>query len=422
MLVRGGRVVDPAQALDRIMDVRVRDGAVVEIGENLAAEPHEEILDASHAVVAPGFIDMHAHLREPGQTEKETIKTGTAAAAAGGFCAVAAMPNTEPALDSPEALESVLHLARNATVRVYPIAAVTKGRLGRELLDYAALARAGAVAFSDDGSTISNAKIARDAAWAAAGVGRCFISHCEDATLKSSAVMHDGQIARKLGVLGSPSLAEDVMVARDLLIARETGKAWHIAHVSTAGAVELIAWMRSAGGRTTCEVTPHHLFFHDDQVRALGSHAKVNPPLRTPADSRSLRDAVRSGIVDAFATDHAPHTALEKHADLSSGAVGFSGLEIAVGAYALAIPDLPLERFVSLLSTNPARILGIPGGTLRVGSPADITIFADRAWRVEAANFYSKGKSTPFDGVTLPRRAVATIVGGRVVMRDGVVS
>lgn len=422
MLLRGGRVVDPAQALDRVADVRVRDRKIVEIGENLAAESHEEILDATNAVVAPGFIDMHVHLREPGQTEKETIATGAAAAAAGGFCAVATMPNTEPAMDSSESLGAVLQLARNAAVRVYPIAAVTKGRHGRELLDYAALARAGAVAFSDDGGTIADAKIARDAALAAAGVAGCFISHCEDASLKASAVMHDGEIARALGVFGSPSLAEDLMVARDLLIARETGKAWHIAHASTAGSIELIAWMRSAGGRATCEVTPHHLLLHEDRVRELGSHAKVNPPLRTPVDSRALRDAVRDGTVDAFATDHAPHTAAEKDADLACGAVGFSGLEIAVGAYALAIPDLPLGRFVSLLSTNPARILGISGGTLRVGSPADITIFADREWTVDARHFHSKGKSTPFDGMVLPRRALATIVDGRIVMRDGVVS
>ena len=422
MLVRGGRVIDPAQGFDRIADVRVRNGAIAEVGEHLAPEALEEIFDATNAVVAPGFIDMHVHLREPGNTDKESIATGAAAAAAGGFCAVAAMPNTQPAIDCIEALKTVLHLARTAAVRVYPIAAVTKGRLGQELLDYEALFRAGAVAFSDDGSTIGDANTVRRAALAAAQTRGCFISHCEDASLKSTAVMHDGETARALGVPGSPSLAEDIMVARDLLIARETGKSWHIAHASTAGSVELIAWMRSAGGAATCEVTPHHLLLHDDRVRALGSHAKVNPPLRSPADSRALRDAVRNGTVDAFATDHAPHTAAEKDADLACGAVGFSGLEIAVGAYALAVPDLPLERFVRLLSTNPARILGIPGGTLRVGAPADITIFADRPWTVDARRFHSKGKSTPFDGVSLPRRAVATIVAGRIAMNDGVVA
>ncbi|MGZ3550752.1 MAG: dihydroorotase [Vulcanimicrobiaceae bacterium] len=418
MLVRGGHVVDPAQGLDARLDVRVRDGVIVELGAHLRADPGEEIVSAQGAYVAPGFIDMHVHLREPGQTEKESIASGTAAAVAGGFTAVACMPNTQPALDTPELIAEVERLARQANqARVWPVAAMTRGRRGAQTLDYEALARAGAVAFSDDGSTVMDARVLRDAALAARNVRGCFISHCEDERLKGDAVMHEGAVSRALRVAGSPGVAEDVIVARDLLIAGDTAKAWHIAHVSTRGSLDVITWARARGIAATCEVTPHHLILTDEEVRKLGSRAKVNPPLRTEQDAAALRDAVRDGTIDAFATDHAPHTHAEKSAPLDCGAVGFSGLEIAVGAYALAVPDLSVTRYVELLSTNPARILGVPGGTLRVGSPADITIFADREWTVDPSQFVSKGKSTPFAGKRLARRAIATIVGGTLKYR-----
>ncbi|MGZ3505454.1 MAG: dihydroorotase [Vulcanimicrobiaceae bacterium] len=418
MLVRGGHVVDPAQGLDARLDVRVRDGVIVELGAHLRADPGEEIVSAQGAYVAPGFIDMHVHLREPGQTEKESIASGTAAAVAGGFTAVACMPNTQPALDTPELIAEVERLARQANqARVWPVAAMTRGRRGVQTLDYEALARAGAVAFSDDGSTVMDARVLRDAALAARNVRGCFISHCEDERLKGDAVMHEGAVSRALRVEGSPGVAEDVIVARDLLIAGDTAKAWHIAHVSTRGSLDVITWARARGIAATCEVTPHHLILTDEEVRKLGSRAKVNPPLRTEQDAAALRDAVRDGTIDAFATDHAPHTHAEKSAPLDCGAVGFSGLEIAVGAYALAVPDLSVTRYVELLSTNPARILGVPGGTLRVGSPADITIFADREWTVDPSQFVSKGKSTPFAGKRLARRAIATIVGGTLKYR-----
>ncbi|MGZ3498525.1 MAG: dihydroorotase [Vulcanimicrobiaceae bacterium] len=418
MLVSGGHVVDPAQGLDARLDVRVRDGVIVELGAHLRADPGEEIVSAQGAYVAPGFIDMHVHLREPGQTEKESIASGTAAAVAGGFTAVACMPNTQPALDTPELIAEVERLARQANqARVWPVAAMTRGRRGAQTLDYEALARAGAVAFSDDGSTVMDARVLRDAALAARNVRGCFISHCEDERLKGDAVMHEGAVSRALRVEGSPGVAEDVIVARDLLIAGDTAKAWHIAHVSTRGSLDVITWARARGIAATCEVTPHHLILTDEEVRKLGSRAKVNPPLRTEQDAAALRDAVRDGTIDAFATDHAPHTHSEKSAPLDCGAVGFSGLEIAVGAYALAVPDLSVTRYVELLSTNPARILGVPGGTLRVGSPADITIFADREWTVDPSQFVSKGKSTPFAGKRLARRAIATIVGGTLKYR-----
>ncbi len=415
MLIHGGRLVDPSQDIDALRDVRIRDGIVAEIGEHLQPNVGEETFDARGAVIAPGFIDMHVHLREPGFSDKETIATGTQAAVQGGFTAVAAMPNTQPALDTPEVLAQLAALvARDARCRVYAIGAITRGRAGNVPVDFAALAAAGAVAFSDDGNTVESARVLRDAALLARKVPGVFISHAEDEGLKGDAVMSAGAVADALGVSGAPSLAEDVIVARDLLIGMDTGKAWHIAHLSTARALDLMRWARARGATATCEVTPHHLLLTDETVREHGAGAKVNPPLRTQDDAAALRAGVRDGTIDVFATDHAPHTAEEKAGDLHTAAVGFTGLEIALGAYALALPGLALDRFVALLSTNPARILGVEGGTLREGTRADVTIFADRSWVVDPSTFASKGKSTPFSGRTLPRRAIATFVGGEL--------
>jgi len=410
VLIRGGRIIDPARRLDAILDLRLRGGVVAEIGEDLQADAGEETFDAAGAFVAPGFLDMHVHLRVPGNPEKETIETGTAAAVAGGFTAVAAMPNTNPAIDTPDLVADLR--SQRASCAIHPIAAITKARLGETLTDYGALRRAGAVAFSDDGSTVMNAKVLRDAANAARATRAPFVVHCEDECLKSGAVMTQGAAAERLGVKGAPSIAEDVIVARDAVIARETGVPWHVAHVSTAGSIRLLGAAREAGAAMTCEVTPHHLVFSDEDVERLGGAARVNPPLRSREDVHALRRAVLAHAVDAFASDHAPHTAAEKSGPLHACAVGFTGLEIAVGAYAYALPTLPIARFVEMLSLNPARILGVAGGTLAPGSPADVTIFADREWTVDPQRFRSKGKSTPFAGMTLPRRVLATIVGG----------
>lgn len=415
LLIRGGRVVDPSQEIDAVRDVLLENGRVAAIGEGL--EPGgAEVFDAMNAIVAPGFIDMHVHLREPGQTQKETIASGSAAAVAGGFTAVACMPNTTPAIDTPAVIADVLQRAAVADLaRVYPIGALTLGREGKELAPYHQLASAGAVAFSDDGATVANPRVLRNAALYARGIAGPLISHCIDDELHGDAVMNEGRASARLGLEGSPALAEDVLVARDLLIARDTGKAWHIAHVTTATAIELIRWAREQGTAVTCEVTPHHLLLHDDLFEDYHARAKVAPPLRTARDADALRAAVREGTIDAFATDHAPHSFEEKAQLLSTAPVGFSGLEIAIGAYAEAFADLPLARFVALLSTNPARILGVPGGTLRVGAPADVTIFGERPWTVDSRTFRSKGKNTPFDGRQFSRRALATFVGGRLV-------
>ena len=386
LLVKGGRIVDPATSLDSLRDLRVRDGIIIEIGEHLQPAASEQIFDASGAIVAPGFIDMHVHLRQPGFPEKETIATGTEAAVRGGFTSVACMPNTNPALDEPEVLRGLLRDARSqARCRVYPIGAITRGRRGAQPCDFAALAAAGAVAFSDDGDTVRDASVLTDAALRAADLTAPLIEHCEP---------------------------EEATVLRDLQIAREMKKAWHIAHVSTAAALECIRSARTQGTCVTCEVTPHHLTFTSALAAQLGPAATVHPPLRGQADVEALRAGVRDGTIDAFASDHAPHTRAQKLGE--TAAPGFSGLEIAVGAYAAALPDLPLMRFVALLSTNPARILGLRAGTLRIGEPADITIFADRPWTVDPETFASKGKCTPFAGQRLPRRVLATVVGGLV--------
>lgn len=390
LLITGGRVVDPVASLDAVRDLRIRNGAVAEIGEHLEPDDGEMLLDASGAIVAPGFIDMHVHLREPGFPEKETIATGTEAAVRGGFSSVACMPNTNPALDAPATLQWLReNVERIGRCRVYPIGAITLERRGREPCDFAALARAGAVGFSDDGDTVQDARVLRDAAVRAREVSGVFISHCEP---------------------------EDLVVARDLLIAAETGKSWHIAHVSTREALELVRGARAQGTRVTCEATPHHLTFTAGDAREIGPAARVNPPLRSERDVAALREGVRDGTIDALASDHAPHTEAEKR-DAASPAPGFSGLEIAVGAYADALPGLPIARFVELLSTNPARILGVPGGTLRPGAPADVTIFAQRPWVVDPSLFASKGKSTPFAGRRLPAKVLATIVGGSLRYR-----
>jgi dihydroorotase len=415
ILIKGGRLADPSLPLDALRDVRITGGVVYEIGEGLQARDSEVVFDATNAVVAPGLVDMHVHLRFPGFPEKETIATGTEAAVRGGFTAVACMPNTQPALDDPSVLRDLLQAAAaDGRCSVYPIGAITRARLGAEPCDFSELARAGAVAFSDDGATVEDARVLRDAALAAHNVDRVFISHCEDEALKAGGVMNEGEVSRAMGVPGAPSVAEDAIVARDLLIAADTAKAWHIAHLTTRAGLDLIRHFRAYGLPATCEVTPHHLNFTDAVVRELRGAGRVNPPLRTDDDVRALRDGVRDGTIDVFASDHAPHTREEKMADLAHAEAGFSGLEIAVGAYAAALPELPMLRFVAMLSTNPSRILGIGGGTLAVGSRGDATIFADRSWLVDPSKFASKGRSTPFAGRTLPRQVLATVVNGSV--------
>ncbi|MEO6913896.1 MAG: dihydroorotase, partial [Candidatus Baltobacteraceae bacterium] len=346
MIIRGGRLIDPSSGIDTLLDLRIDAGLVTAIGERLDSGD-DAVFDATNAYVAPGFIDMHVHLRAPGQPEKETIATGTAAAIAGGFTAVACMPNTVPALDSAATLEELRALIQSeARSRVYSIGAITRQRAGTEPVDYAALAAAGAVGFSDDGYTVMDPAVLLEAAIASRAVAGRFISHCEDERLKANAAMTLGETSKRLGVPAAGSIVEDVIVARDLLIAQQSGHPWHIAHISTRNAVEFMRWATSRGIDATCEAAPHHLMFTDEDVDRLGPAGKVNPPLRSEADVRALREAVLDGTIDAFATDHAPHTQDQKSGDLKGACVGFSGLEIAIGAYALALPTLGISRYV----------------------------------------------------------------------------
>jgi len=419
IIIENGRVIDPSQKLDRVTNLLIDGGRIGGI-DAVAADSTAMRIDAAGRIVTPGLIDMHVHLREPGREEDETIESGTAAALAGGFTSIACIPNTDPPIDTQATVEFVQHQATLADrCNVFVVACVSKNREGKELAEIGQLVQAGAVAFSDDGSPVKNPRLLRQAALYARDVPGVFISHCEDADLKGDAVMNEGVRSVELGLAGAPGLAEDVNVARDVLIGGDTGKPFHIAHLSTAMSVELIRFGRAHEIGVTCEVTPHHLLLGDDRFESFRADAKVNPPLRLESDIAALRSAVRDGTIDAFATDHAPHTREEKAQLLDAAPVGFSGLETALGAYAAALPELPLSRFVALLSTNPARILGVAGGTLRVGSAADVTIFAERPWRVDASTFYSLGKNTPFDGVRFSRRAIATIVDGAFAMRDG---
>ncbi|MEA2511409.1 MAG: dihydroorotase [Thermomicrobiales bacterium] len=437
-LIRGGHVVDPSQGIERPADVIVRDGVIVQVGDdcNLSGV---ETLDASGCIVAPGLIDLHVHLRVPGFEAKETIATGTAAAAAGGFTTICCMPNTRPALDRVEALEDLnARIARDAVVRVYPIAAITLGRAGEQAVDFAALAAAGAIGFSDDGDTTRDSAIMRRALDASRDLNLPIMVHCEDKALADGA-MNEGLVSRQLGISGIPPEAEEIIIARDLMLAHLTGGWLHVLHVSTGRGIDLIRQAKADGVHVTAEVMPHHLTMSDDWVAgdrtllnvnepagepATPGHpdTKVNPPLRTAADTRRLLDALKDGSFDVIATDHAPHASPEKTGtDFEHAAMGMNGLEFAlplllalVRAGHLTIPDL-----IRRLSVEPARLLGKPGGTLAPGAPADIVVFdPTETWRVTPEILRTKSANTPLLGMTLTGRTRYTLVGGQVKFHD----
>ena len=416
----GGRVIDPVLGLDAIRTIVVRNGVVTALldGAPAAPDPHTERVDCAGMVLCPGFIDPHVHVREPGDSHKETLRTALAAAAAGGFSAIAAMPNTRPALDDAA---TVIRLIKDAAAisgaRCYPIGAVTKGREGRALAALRSMAAGGAVAFSDDGAATESLKTLYHAAKLIADLPQAFMSHCHDPSF-DGALMHEGEVSDLLGVPGSPALAEAAIAARDLLVARSTGKRWHLCHISTRMTLEILRWARDAGTAVTAEVTPHHLQCTHEALLGFDAAMRVNPPLRTAADVAALREAVKDGTITVFASDHAPHALSEKEPPLSHACVGFSGLEISVGAIFDALPDVPLSTMVANFSSNVAALLGVRGGTLAVGAPADITgLYLDRAWTVDPARFQSKGKVTPFAGRTFKVQPALTVVGGAPVYR-----
>jgi dihydroorotase len=420
LLVRGGRLVDPAAGRDGRFDVLLEDGVVAEVAEKLEAGD-ARVFDASRLCVFPGFIDLHTHLREPGREYAETIHTGLAAAAAGGFTAVCAMPNTSPVNDTREVCEFIRARAAGAKgARLHPIAALSMGQKGEAMTAFGELADAGAVAFSDDGHWLGGGLL-RHAFEHAGLFSKAIVQHCEDPTLSLRAPMHEGAVSARLGLAGQPAVAEAAAVARDLLLAELTRGRLHIAHLSTARSLELVRRAKADGIAVTCEVTPHHLLLTDEEVASSGfsTRTKMNPPLREASDLVALLAGLRDGTIDAIATDHAPHHADEKAVDFDSAPFGIVGLETAASVIhdrLVARGRLPLERFVWLFTAGPARALGLPGGTLAPGAPADVTLFdAEARWKVDPARFLSKGRSTPFVGWELVGAPVATIVGGAVV-------
>lgn len=426
LLLRGGRVIDPAQGLDGPADVLLADGRVAAVGAGLAAPEGARVVDCGGLVVAPGFIDLHVHLREPGQEHKEDIASGTRAAAAGGFTTVVCIPNTRPVLDTRAAIEFVRRRAAEVGVtNVLPMGAVTRGQHGKELADIGELAEAGAVAVTDDGNPVENGDLMRNALRYAAHFGLPVASHAEVPELTAGGVMHFGDESSRLGLRGIPSASEAAAVARDLLLAELTGGRLHVMHVSAAETVDLLRWGKARGIRVTAEVTPHHLVLTDAAVgrMAYDPCTKVNPPLRTERDRQALIAGLLDGTIDCLATDHAPHHADDKDVEYEYAAFGISGLETAVGlclTHLVGAGILDLPGLVARFTAAPARVLGLAKGTLAVGADADVTVLdPGRAVVVDPARFYSKGKNTPFAGARLIGGPVMTIVGGRVVMEDG---
>ncbi len=440
ILIRNARILDPAQGMDRSGDLLLIDGKVSRVGGPVRdgnLPPQCAIVDGAGLVVCPGFIDLHVHLREPGFEDHETIATGLDAAARGGFTTVCAMPNTRPAMDNASVVDYVLRRAREANgVRVLPIGCVTKERAGQQLAEMWELAQAGAIAFSDDGSPVANPNLMRQALAYARGLGLPIINHCEDPVLSKGAPMHEGRVSNLLGLAGWPAVAEETMVARDIDLAALTRGRLPLAHISTAGAVELVRRAKERGLPVTAEATPHHLTLSDQWVCGHGSEgplsgpltlaaydssAKVNPPLRTARDAEALLAGLRDGVIDAIATDHAPHPVTTKKVSFDEAAFGIPGLETAFGALMLLVHrgELPLPTLVQRMTQGPLALLGERGvglGSLREGSIADVTLFnPGLEWTVRGADFASKGKQTPLEGVTLKGRVVATIAGGRVV-------
>ncbi len=420
LLLRGGRVVDPARGLDAPADILVDGGRIAAVGPGLPA-PAARTVDLTGLVVVPGLIDLHAHFREPGDEAKETILTGSRAAVRGGFTTVCVMPNTRPVNDRRETMERVLAEARRVSLaNVLPIAAVTRGSGGTELVDMADLAAAGAVAFSDDGRPVSDSRIMRRALEAAAAAGRFVDDHGEDRSLAEGGAVNEGAASSRLGLPGIPAAAEDIMTARDIILAEATGTRVHIAHLSTAGGVRLVGEAKARGVRVSAEATPHHLLLADDDIPSPDPNYKMNPPLRSAADRAALVEGLRTGAVDAIATDHAPHTAAEKARGFAAAPFGIVGLETAVPLVLdrLVRPGtITLARFVELLSARPARLLGLAAkGRIEPGADADLTVLdLDRPVTVDKTRFESKGRNTPFDGWRLVGAPVLTVVGGRIV-------
>ncbi|MGE5850691.1 MAG: dihydroorotase [Candidatus Methylomirabilota bacterium] len=422
-LIEGGRVIDPANTVDDVLDVLIEDGQIAAVGPKHSARdaaPPDRVLDARGKVVCPGFVDLHVHLREPGREDKETIATGTRAAARGGFTSVCCMPNTQPVNDNQSVTEFILDRAkREGSVNVFPVGAITKGQQGEELAEIGELVRAGCVAISDDGKPVMNAEIMRRALEYASMFGVPVIQHAEDLHLTGKGVMHEGLVSTELGMRGIPAASEAVIVARDLLLAELTGGHYHVAHITTAEALRLVRDAKGKGLRVTCEVCPHHFALTDEAVRTFSTNAKMSPPLRSARHLEAIKAGLRDGTIDAIATDHAPHTIQEKEQEFDYAPNGVIGLETAFGLTMTTLVEgevLTLSQAIARLTCEPARIFNLPKGTLSVGADADVTILDPaREWVVDVRRFASKSRNSPFHGWKLRGEVLATIVGGKVV-------
>jgi dihydroorotase len=419
ILIKGGRVIDPAQGLDAVLDVLIEDGKITKVGKDLKGKG--ETIDAAGKLVTPGLIDLHVHLRDPGQEYKEDIVTGTRAAAAGGFTSVACMPNTNPINDNKAITLYIRNKAREeGLVNVFPVGSITKGLKGESLAEMGELKEAGCLAVSDDGKPVTSGELMRRAMEYARPFGLTIISHAEDLSIVGEGVMNDGFVATELGLKGIPWVAEDAAVARDVMLAEYTGARLHVAHVSTKGAVEIVRQAKKRGVKMTCEATPHHFTLTDEAVRGYKTNAKMNPPLRGAEDVAAVRAGLADGTIDAIATDHAPHHIDEKNVEFNIALNGVVGLETALPLTLKLVEDkvLSLSDAVARLTAGPAAALGMPRGTLAEGMPADVTVIdPNLVWTVEPAKLQSKSKNTPFAGWQMKGAAVYTIVGGKVVWK-----
>ena len=422
LLIKNGRVIDPASGRDAVADVWIEDGEIRGVAPGLAAPAGAQVFDASDLIVAPGFIDMHVHLREPGFEHAETIETGARAAAAGGFTSICPMPNTSPVNDNATVTSYIGEKARrHAIVNVFPIGAITKGSNGEELAEIGSMKDAGAIAISDDGRPVMNARVMRRAMEFARSFNLPVINHCEDLHLSAGGDMHEGLESVRLGLRGIPGCSEDVMVARDILLSELTGARYHVAHISSRHSVEMVAFAKARGLRVTAEATPHHLALADSDMPPYDSNYKMKPPLRSLSDVSAVVEGIVSGAVDAIATDHAPHPGSEKMQEFEKCPFGILGLETALG---IALEKLAhtgkitLPRMVALFTTGPARALGIGRGTLAAGSPGDVTVFsADRQWTYDVNKSFSKSRNSPYHGHSFKGGPVATIVAGEIVWK-----
>jgi dihydroorotase len=424
LLIKGGRIIDPSQKLDEVGSLLITEGKISWTGKGEPPKTDYDILDASGLIVCPGLIDLHTHLREPGYEEKETIASGSRAAAKGGFTTICCMPNTNPPLDSQTAIEYIKSKAVEAVVRVLPIGCISKGRKGKELTEMGELAAAGVIAFSDDGEPALSSYIMRQALDYSRAFDLPITDHCEDTVLSEGGQMNEGVVSAKLGLRGIPNAAEDIIVARDLALAQLTGGRLHIAHTTTEGAVELIRHAKEKGVNVTAEATPHHLTLTEERVIGYNTNAKVNPPLRTERDIEALIQGLNDNTIDIIATDHAPHTEGDKLCEFAKAPFGISGLETALGALMGLVhkKKLSLTTLIAKLTSEPAKILGDKHGklgTLAVGAIADVTIFdPEREWVVDTKEFASKGKNTPLEGEKLKGKVIATVYRGKIVYKD----